>query len=154
MKQYPGKLISVLYRKSQVYWGHVLKDSDIATSEYPILIVLFKQDGITQEEIASNLSIDKSAIARVIKSLLEKGLIERSRDFEDRRCKRIYLTQKGHSSRELIEDGIKEWNRIISKDIPLETVEQVVAVMSQMVENLEHCPMKEEMDEEEKGQKE
>lgn len=137
MKQYSGKLISILYRKSQMFWAQTLKDYDIASSEYPILIMLNKRDGITQDEIASKLGVDKSAVTRVVKSLLEKGFIERKKDLEDLRCNRIYLTEKGHKSWEPIQKGREEWDAIMSKNLKKEETKEVIRILSQMVENIE-----------------
>lgn len=137
MKEYSGKLISIFYRKSQIFWAQTLKAYDIASGEYPILIVLNRQDGITQDEIASELGIDKSAITRVVKSLLEKGFIERKKDLEDLRCNRIYLTEKGRESWEPIQKGREEWEAIMSKNLKKEETEEVIRILSQMVENIE-----------------
>lgn len=137
MREYPGRLISIIYRKNQVFWTQYLKDYDITSAEYPILIALNKGDGITQEEIASRQSLDKSAVTRIIKSLLEKGFIERKKDHEDLRCNRIYLTEKGHAAWEPIKAGMEEWNRIISKHLNLEEVQEVVRILSQMADDIE-----------------
>ena len=127
MKEYPGKLISFLYRKSQIFWSQILKEHNITSAEYPVIIVLNKKDGITQEEISSELGLDKSAITRVVKSLLEKGFIERQKNQEDLRCNKIYLTEKGHSCWKYIKEGMEKWNSIMSKDIETKEVEEVVS---------------------------
>lgn len=134
MKEYPGKYISILYRRSQVFWAQVLKEYDITLGEYPILITLNQKDGITQEEIAAERGIDKSAITRIVKSLLEKDFIEIKKDKEDLRCNYIYLTEKGRESWIPIKRGMEEWNNIMSKNIENE---EVVKILSQMVDNIE-----------------
>lgn len=136
MKDYPGKLISILYRKSQIYWAQILKEYHITCAEYPVLIILQKDDGITQEYISSELNIDKSAITRVIQSLLDKGFIEKKKDEEDKRCNRIYLTEKGRSTKNPIDKGRREWNRILTKNIPEEKIEEVLEILSQMADNI------------------
>lgn len=137
MKDYPGKLISMIYRKNQVFWAQYLKEYDITSAEYPVLIALNKSDAITQEEIAACLSIDKSAVTRVIKSLLEKGFIERKKDHEDLRCNRIYLTEKGHAAWKPIKEGMEEWHRIISDHLNSDEVQEVTRILSQMADNIE-----------------
>ncbi|WP_294405632.1 MarR family winged helix-turn-helix transcriptional regulator [uncultured Clostridium sp.] len=136
MQDYPGKLISILYRKSQIYWAQVLKEYDITCAEYPVLIVLQKKDGITQEYISSVLNIDKSAITRVIQSLLGKGFIEKKKDDEDKRCNRIYLTEKGQASKGSIDKERKEWNTILTKNISQEKLYEVLEILSQMADNI------------------
>lgn len=137
MKNNPGKLISILYRKSQIYWAQYLKEYHITSAEYPVLIALNQRDGITQDEIVSKLNIDKSAVARVIQSLADKGFIEKKKDEEDKRCNRIYLTAKGYASKVPIEEGIKRWNTILSKNIQDEEMEQIINLLSQMAENIQ-----------------
>lgn len=137
MREYPGKLISILYRKSQIFWSHYLKDHDITAAEYPVIIVLSRNNGITQEEIATELGADKSGITRVVKSLLEKGFIERKKDKEDLRCNRIYLTEKGYSGWEIIKMGMDKWNSIMSMDMVSGDVDEVVNGLLQMVDNVE-----------------
>lgn len=137
MREYPGRLISMLYRKNQVFWAQYLKDYDITSAEYPILIALNRCDGITQEEIASRQNLDKSAVTRIIKSLLEKGFIERKKDHQDLRCNRVYLTEKGHAAWEPIKAGMEEWNRMISNHLSVEEIQQVVRILSQMTDNIE-----------------
>ena len=144
MKDYPGKFISILYRKSQIYWAQILKEHDITCAEYPVLIILQKNDGITQEYISSVLNIDKSAVARVIQSLLDKGFIEKKKDEEDKRCNRIYLTEKGHSTKKPIDKGRREWNSILTKNIPEEKIEEVLEILSQMAENISEYPVRAE----------
>lgn len=59
-------------------------------------------DGITQDEIVNDLGIDKGAVTRIIKSLIDKGLIEKNRDKVDKRCNRVFLTEKGKQAIEPI----------------------------------------------------
>ncbi|MBE5960863.1 MAG: MarR family transcriptional regulator [Lachnospiraceae bacterium] len=151
MKEYPGRLISILYRKGLSYWGQALKEHEISSAEYPILITLNKKDGITQEEIASQFDMDKSAITRVVRSLLDKGFIEREKDEDDRRCNRIYLTKKGHASKEPILKGMKELSQIATKDVDPDEMEVVSRVLSKMVENICEYSVRQEENNNERG---
>lgn len=138
MKENPAKLISNLYRRNQMFWGQALKDYNISSAEYPILIVLSNEkDGITQEEIATRLSVDKSGITRSIKSLEEKNLVERKKDHDDLRCNRVFLTSKGYDVCDPIQEGLERWNTITSANIKEEDIEQVARVLSQMLHNIE-----------------
>lgn len=138
MKENPAKLISNLYRRNQMFWGQALKEYNISSAEYPILIVLSNEkDGITQEEIATRLSVDKSGITRSIKSLEEKNLVERKKDHDDLRCNRVFLTDKGYDVCAPIQEGIEKWHTITSANIKEEDIEQVARVLSQMLHNIE-----------------
>ncbi|MDO5521146.1 MAG: MarR family winged helix-turn-helix transcriptional regulator [bacterium] len=137
MKENPGRLISILYRKSQIHWGQVLKEYDLSSAEYPVLIQLFKQDGRTQEDLTAEIVIDKSAIARVVQSLVEKGIVEKKKDPIDKRCNRIYLTEQGRQCKEPIEQGVKEWNSILTKDMQMEEMQEIMRLLRQMADNVQ-----------------
>lgn len=138
MKEYPGKHISHIFRKSQMFWTQYLKEYNITSAEYPVLIALYKKEGITQDDIANKLSIDKSAVTRIVKNLLDKGLIERKKDSLDRRYNRIYLTTKGQSCWKYIEEGMAQWHEISAKNITTEEIEQVISILSRMANNMEN----------------
>ncbi|BBF43708.1 transcriptional regulator, MarR family [Lachnospiraceae bacterium KM106-2] len=144
MKENPGRLISILYRKSQMFWCQLLKEYEVSAAEYPVLMILYRQDGRTQENVVSELAIDKSAITRVVKSLEEKGFIERKKDEVDKRCNRIYLTEKGHLLKKPIEKGIMEWNGILQKDMSNEESDEVMRLLNQMVDNIQEQSEKKE----------
>lgn len=137
MKEYPGRLIALMYRRTQSYWTHALKEYDITSAEYPVLLMLSKKEGITQEEIAEDLGVDKSAITRTVKSLQEKGYILRQKDDGDLRCNRIYLTEKGHSSQQVIKEGKDEWNHMISRNLKPEDMEEFIRILELMADNME-----------------
>lgn len=132
----PGRFISILHRKAQIHWTQILKDVGISAAEYPILICLNYQDGITQEEITERLGIDKSAVTRVIQSLYEKGMVERKKDKIDRRCNRIYLTEEGKKTKEPIEQTKKEWSDTLMKGMTEEEKILFLRLLIQAVNNI------------------
>lgn len=50
MSERIGKLISILHRKGQIYLNKELKKYDVVASEVPILLALYKKDGMTLVE--------------------------------------------------------------------------------------------------------
>ncbi|MDO5291802.1 MAG: MarR family winged helix-turn-helix transcriptional regulator [bacterium] len=137
MKEYPGKLISILYRKSQSFFAQMLKEHGLTSAEYPVMILLLKKDGRTQEELSAELVIDKSAITRVVQSLVEKGFVEKQKDAIDKRCNHIYLTEQGLRCKTSIEQTMEEWNDIQTKNIPTEQLDELMRLLHQIVDNVQ-----------------
>lgn len=131
-----GRLVSIIYRKSQIFLGQALKQCDVTSAEFPILIFLNQKNGVTQEELSSYLYIDKSAVARVIQSLVGKGFITKSKDENDQRCNRIYLTIKGHEVQTQIEKALDHWNAVLMTDIKKERGEEIYELLLHMVGNI------------------
>ena len=68
-----------------------------------IIQIAASAGGISQAVLTARLGVDKAAVARVLKSLEEKGYIYRETDPEDKRVKRVYPLDKAQSSIELPE---------------------------------------------------
>lgn len=93
-------------------------------------------DGITQDEIVNDLGIDKGAVARIIKSLIDKGLIEKNKDEVDKRCNRVFLTEKGKQTIEPIKKSIEKWNGIVTKNMSDKEEKELKRLLSMAIENI------------------
>lgn len=58
-----------------------------------IFHLLSASDGLSQEQLAERLDVDKAAISRTVNSLCQKGYIHRERQADDFRTYRITLTE-------------------------------------------------------------
>ena len=87
--------VGILYRSYLNYANSFLKDLGLSFSESVVISNIGASEGITQEGIASLLCIDKAAIARNVKLLENEGLIEIKKNADDKRLKKLYLTQEG-----------------------------------------------------------
>ncbi|MBE6022557.1 MAG: MarR family transcriptional regulator [Cellulosilyticum sp.] len=136
MKQRTGKLISILYRKSQIYLGRVLKSYNVGAAEVPVLLSLYSKDGVTQEELATHVSLDKSAITRILQSLLSKNYITKSKDENDLRCNRIYLTKEAHAIKETIYHALDDWNALLMRGLEENDQTKVYHLLEYLVDNI------------------
>jgi DNA-binding MarR family transcriptional regulator len=59
-----------------------------------VLTHLFRNDGITQSELADILEVEKPTLGRLLDRLEAKGWVRREADASDRRVKRLYLTEE------------------------------------------------------------
>ncbi|MFT5833926.1 MAG: DNA-binding MarR family transcriptional regulator [Cognaticolwellia sp.] len=73
---------------------------DITSEQAIIIMTLYQEDGIAQQEIANAVFKDKSSVKRLIDNMERKNLIVRVPDQNDRRNKLIYLTHGGKALRE------------------------------------------------------
>lgn len=128
-----GKYNSILYRLSQTFISAELKENAIGSGQYPFLLILYQKDGIPQEELASQLSIDKGTTARAVSKLEETGYVQRKDDPGDRRLNRVYLTPKGREIKPKLYEALEKWSNVMLKDLNqdeqlflLHTMEKVV----------------------------
>ncbi|MFR9070599.1 MAG: MarR family winged helix-turn-helix transcriptional regulator, partial [Paraclostridium sp.] len=74
----------------------------IGSGQVMFLLELYRGDGKNQEEIADALNIDKGTTARAIKKLEKEGFLIREKDKIDKRAYKIYLSEKGKSTKDTI----------------------------------------------------
>jgi MarR family transcriptional regulator, temperature-dependent positive regulator of motility len=93
-----GLLVSMIHRTRMMYLNDKMRDLDITAGQFPFLMVLSHNEGITQDEIAAHFHIDKGTVARGLKKLEENQYLFRKVDKKNRRRYLIYLTEKGRNT--------------------------------------------------------
>ncbi len=73
---------------------------DLTTEQWVVLDSLYKQNGVSQTELANDSFKNAPTVSRIIDLLCNKELTERQRFENDRRRYRIFLTEKGKATYE------------------------------------------------------
>ena len=94
--------IAHIYRSHLAYMAKELEDYGIGSGQFDFLMVLYRKDGISQENLAKILKVSKATSTRAIQSLEKEGYVYRQRDENDLRAYRVYLTGKGREMRDII----------------------------------------------------
>jgi MarR family transcriptional regulator, organic hydroperoxide resistance regulator len=68
---------------------------DLKLPQYDILANIFRFEGLTQQELADRLLVGRSNMSMLLPELEKRQLILRTPDKEDRRIRRLSLTQQG-----------------------------------------------------------
>ena len=128
-----GRPIAVLYHQFIRYMMTALRDTELTAGEYLFLPPLYAEDGQSQENLSQRLVIDKAATARAMRSLEEKGFVTRRRDDSDRRCNRIFLTQKARACEGLIQRALTGWTALLAAELPDESADALRLALESMV---------------------
>jgi len=127
-----GTYISVLMRQLNLFFGHELSDVEITASELMYLSQLYNRDGLTQEEMATVITVDKAATTRTIQGMEKKGLVRREAHEENYRAKRVYLTDKAKNAEPRIRELQKKWVDFITQDMTQKEAEVFAAQLKKM----------------------
>ena len=106
--------ISIIYREHAKYLNEKVKDEDLSFGLFPLLIKIYKGDGIIQEQLAQIFHLNESTITRNLKKLEDKGFIER---IPEKRTKRIEITDKGAKTAQKVMDYDEMWDSKIREII-------------------------------------
>lgn len=127
--------VSLLYRYGQMYIGDRLKHLDIGRGQHIFLNTLYKEDGLSQEELSSYLKIDKGTTAKALKKLEEQGYVTRHVRDEDKRSYRIFLTDKALLIKDEVRAVLAEWRTMVSEGLTDEEKRVALTVLEKMGTN-------------------
>ena len=127
-----GKYISQIYRKGNSFISKEISKFGIGSGQIMFLIELYKNDGISQEELSEILNIDKATTCRAIKKLEKEELLIKVKDENDKRAYKLYLTEKSKSIEDNIKNALNEWEKHISKELSLEEVNILINMLKKI----------------------
>lgn len=112
----PAALMSYAYRAVQKKFAKELAPYHIGEGHFTILMLLYDEDGCSQDELAHLRGYNKTLITKSVVRLEEEGLIRRVNDMNDKRVKRLYLTETGRALCPVIERIGLDINRNLFKN--------------------------------------
>lgn len=130
-----GFHIAILYRLSRTNAEAEAQKIDISSSQIPFLASIYLQPGISQDQICAEHFIDKAATARQIIKLEKSGFIYRETHPDNRRKKRIFLTQKGQEAEESFWVFLKNNNQRSLKGFSPQDTEDLTRLLSKAINN-------------------
>lgn len=130
-----GRWISLLNRYFQVYMRDQLKGYDIYADHHLFLGVLYQQEGLSQEEIAQQVMIDKGTTARALRKLEEQGYILRKTTSGNKKVKHVYLTEKAHSLKPDRKHMLKKWTNTLAEGMTEQEFQTAIDLFQKMTKN-------------------
>jgi MarR family transcriptional regulator, organic hydroperoxide resistance regulator len=129
----------LLAQVSQVY--RTLADTfmdqvDMHRAQAGLLCSLYAQDGMTQSEIAEQLSVQGATITNMLQRMEESGWVVRLRDPDDNRLVRVYLTEAGRIKERAIHKRFLEMEDRIFEGVSPENREQLRGMLLQILRNM------------------
>ena len=125
--------ISIMYREHAKYINDNVKEEELSFGLHPLLIKIYRNEGISQEELAEALHLNESTIARNLKKLEDKGFIERTKD---KRKKIIKITKKGAKTARKVMNYDDKWDEKIKSNLNDEEYDNLLMTLRKISEEL------------------
>lgn len=106
---------------------------DITTAIGYVLINIDQKNGSPSTKIGPMMGMEIHSLSRMLKSMEEKGLIERRPDPNDGRVMRIFLTELGKKKRDISKKTILKFNDEVRKIVPQEKLNHFFEVLDDVV---------------------
>lgn len=85
---------STIYRKTQIWKAEQSTDLGLSAAQIPAVIIVCREDGISQNELGEMLLLDKSTVAKIVGKLVENGYFIRTSNTKDKRAFDLIPTKK------------------------------------------------------------
>ena len=123
----PGlmRMINVLSRCYTMYRGDRLRDQELNTGFYNYVLPIHFHPGMSQEQLARHVCLDKCNVTRHLAKLEESGYVERRPGEADKRVTLVYPTDKLEEMVPVIRGISEEWTDYLLEGLSEEEVEQL-----------------------------
>lgn len=98
MKQHLMRNINTISRCAALYRDAHLADCGLSGWQAPYIPEICAAPGITQDQLALRLHVNRSNVTRQLAMLEENGFVLRRRSESDRRAVEVYPTQKAEET--------------------------------------------------------
>ncbi|AKP51153.1 MarR family winged helix-turn-helix transcriptional regulator [Cyclobacterium amurskyense] len=89
----------------------------ITTSMGFVLINIHSTEGTAATKIAPQMGLESRSLTRLLKTMVEKELIVKVPDKEDKRSVKVFLTEKGKQKKAAAVSTIKEFNEKVREHL-------------------------------------
>ena len=135
MKEPVERIMGKISKISQSIVQGKLSHLDIDRSFYPLLLIE-NGDGITQQELARELSCDKVQVVRIIDYLSKNGYVDRIPNKTDHRKYELSVTDKARKVIPDIRKAFEELSAITMNGLSTKQKKELFAMLTIIVSNL------------------
>ena len=129
--------ISITYRCAMRFRENELADTGLSGCQTPYLTTLYRHPGISQEEMARSLNVNKSSVTRQLSVLEEKGYVRREPSATDKRITFVYPTEKALELKSRLFACYGDWNSYLTHDFTEEEKETLSRLMIRIADRAE-----------------
>lgn len=120
-------------RLSNLYREKKFKEYGLKGMHHYYIMNICRTPGVSQEQLANKILVNKSNVARQVAALEKKGFIYREPSPTDGRELLVYPTEKAYEMLSIISDTLREWNDGVLQDFSPEEREILVKAMEKIL---------------------
>ena len=126
------KTLNNISRAQAVYRQGRVGAPDLSAGQYAFVLAICRAPGRSQEELARELCLNKSTVARTLTYLEERGYITRASQPSDRRLLAVYPTERMLSVLPELRVASEDFMKLLAADIPADELAVFYSVLDRM----------------------
>ena len=128
------KMLNNISRSQAIYRNNKIATADLQSGHYAFVLAICREPGRSQEDLARELCVNKSTVARHLNYLEESGYVTRMPLSHDKRQLSVFPTDKMQAVLPLVKAASDEWMALLSEGIPADELAVFNAVLQRMQE--------------------
>ncbi|AYV34966.1 MarR family transcriptional regulator [Erysipelothrix rhusiopathiae] len=137
MESVLSQLYRALERKHRSVVQTYLDTLGLYIGQPRFLFELYRNPGLTQRELAEILVVTKETVSVALKRLEQGGFIRREIPEDDKRCRQLYLTEKGEATIVELKKNFDSINNSMFLNLSTEQQLQLEELLTEMIKGLE-----------------
>lgn len=124
--------INRTHRCSKRYYNEKLNTDGITGNQQIYIFQICRHPGISQEQLAQRITVNKSNVTRQLSALEQNGFIIRRPSQEDKRVLQVYPTEKGEALYPKVLEIMQQWNRLLLEEFSEKEQELLQSMMQRV----------------------
>lgn len=123
---------------SRLAWEYAREKMDtdgLSSVQNKVCIAIYNNPGLSQDDVARALGMDKSSIAKLIAKLMEGKYVTRQTNPQDRREYKLYLDERGEKVTQELVNCLEEFQQNFISSIRPDLLEELNDVLNKILEN-------------------
>ena len=123
----------VSMRRSMRNFLHYSRETGLSMSQFGVLFHLSRKQSSGVTDLGDHLGVTSAAVSQMLERLVQQGLILRTEDPNDRRVKKIVLTEKGS---QVLQEGLharQDWLVDLADTLSDIEKEKITAALNTLV---------------------
>ena len=133
----PSFLINRLAHQIYNTIGQRFEAYSVTTSQWAILKLLKRREGLSQVEIQEELGVEGATVSGMVQRMIRLGLLERRPDPDDKRVLRVFLTERGRSLEQVLTPLAMEVSDLTFSGFSADEQEFFIRLVKRALRNLE-----------------
>ena len=134
-----GFLFHDVARFRSIVYDQFMQPYGLTRAQWRVLGTLFRKDGLTQRELCDRMDMGAVSLSGLIDRLESQGWVARREDPDDRRVKRVWLTDRVHDIQDAMTRRANELNRMALKGLNREQVDTLIDMLQTVKGNLKNA---------------
>lgn len=129
--------MSSFNRKLRAFFDAAVREEGLTLARTRALFAISRRGPLTQKELAEELEIETPTLVRVLDGMARQNLIVRTEDENDRRAKRIAMTEAGRAAYDRMHVLATDLRAQIAAEISSDDIEIALSVVRRLTRNLQ-----------------